>query len=202
MIWTEQLLLGVTTSLLASLPVGILNTTAAQTAVKNNIRAAFIYTLGVIVVEYIQIVIAFYLNQLIYLIPKIELYLTLVCIPLFLILAYYYWNLSPQQHHKSIKGEFFKKGLKLSALNAIAIPFWMVYIHLFQLQDWIGKTFLESNWAFIGFCIGTVGALMIYAVLGHSLRNWLLTFEKWFNKVLSVIFMILTVVIIVRLLIL
>lgn len=202
MIWTEQLFLGITTSLFASLPVGILNTTAAQTTVKNNLRAAFIYTLGVIVVEYFQIVIAFYLNQLIYLIPKIELYLTLTCIPLFLILAYYYWNLSPQQHHKSIKGEFFKKGLKISALNAIAIPFWMVYIHLFQIQDWIGGTFIESNWTFIGFCIGTVGALMIYAILGHSLRNWLITFEKWFNKVLSVIFMILTVIIIVRLLLL
>lgn len=198
--WIEQLFLGFSTSLLASLPVGILNTTAAQTTVKHNIGAAFTYTLGVVLIEYLQIILAFHLNQLIYLIPKIEVYLTLICIPLFLILAYYYWNLSPHQHHKSIKGEFFIKGLKISALNGIAIPFWMVYVHLFTTQNWINQSLTESNWVFIGFCIGTIGALMLYALLAHSLRKWLINFEKWFNKVLSIIFMILTVIIILRLL--
>jgi threonine/homoserine/homoserine lactone efflux protein len=198
MIWFEQLFLGLITSLLASLPVSVLNTTAAQTAVRNNLKAAFSFTLGVVLIEYFQIVAALYMNKLLQLIPQIELYLSLSCIPLFLVLAYHYWNLSPENHHKSIKAEFFKKGLKISALNAIAIPFWMVYLHLFQVQNWCGYDFYNSHWCILGFCIGTIGALMIYALLGHSLRNWLITFEKWFNKVLSLIFMMLTVVITVK----
>ncbi|MDC3220338.1 hypothetical protein OAT71_00850 [Flavobacteriales bacterium] len=180
--------------------MSILNTTAAQTAVINNLKAAFNFTLGDALVENFQIVVALYMNKLLKLITQIELYFSLSCIPLFLILAFYYWNLSPDNQAKSIKAKFFKKGLKISALNGIAIHFWMVYLHLFQIQNWCGYDYYKSHWCILGFCIGTIGALMIYALLGQSLRKWLITFEKWFNKVLSIIFMLLTVVIIVKIL--
>jgi hypothetical protein len=88
MIWFEQLLLGLTTSRLASLPLRILNTTAAQTAVINNLKAAFNFTLGDALIEYFQIVVALYMNKLLQLITQIELYFSLSCIPLFLILAF------------------------------------------------------------------------------------------------------------------
>lgn len=122
--------LGYILSLIGSLPLGMINMAVADEAINKGFKAGMIIAFGAAVVEFLQAFIALKFTYLFTENPKVDLVIQWGVIPVFIVLGLYYLFKKPntassKKNVESVSGFF--KGMMLSTLNMLAIPYWVFY---------------------------------------------------------------------------
>ncbi|MFK7971239.1 MAG: LysE family translocator [Bacteroidia bacterium] len=164
-------LLGGAVSFIGSLPMGLINLTVAETAISRGMRAALWLAFGAVLVEFGQILIALFFADWFFDDEVRQFWMRAIGSVVFIILGLYYIvkkvdDIHVKQDEQTGKHNSFLRGLGLSAVNMMAIPFWLVYGAMLQTQDILSKEGdLMLSFA-LGAAIGTFGLFIVYARLG------------------------------------
>ena len=165
-----HVLLGVVLSFLGSIPFGTINVTVIESAIWRGMRTALWVIFGAAVIEFIQAAVALKFSYLIVRYPLTEQILLWVSIPIFIGLGVYYLRQKRTEEteiHGYSGGKGFLKGVIVSSLNVLAIPYWIFYGTYLTSVRLIDPGHGSNIMLFsLGVFIGTVIILTVYARLG------------------------------------
>ena len=139
MAYLQVFFLGFIFSFIGSIPPGTLNVTVLQLGLEKRIGAALRFALAVAIIEYPYAWIGVHFEYLIssstVVVQNFELIAAVV------MLALGIFNLWPTQQPTGFAKKFsesgFRRGLILSILNPMAIPYWMAFTAYMKLHGWI-----------------------------------------------------------------
>ncbi|MFM2266634.1 MAG: hypothetical protein RL757_74 [Bacteroidota bacterium] len=186
--------LGLSSSFLGALPLGMLNITVLKLSLEGKIRAAFGFALGAICIEFFQIAITLFAMQKLLTIPFFATLLTIISIPILLFLGFQSFKTPPPSiNAPKMAGEaafqhHFLTGIKLSAANVLIYPFWLLWGNIFLQNGWFyaqASHFLTFS---LGASLGTLGAFAVFIVLGKLISPYLSRFQHIFGAVVGVAF--------------
>lgn len=192
----NHILLGFGISFIGSLPLGVLNLTAIEVAVKHRFYQVFLFSFGVILIEYFQAFAALYFSDIIMSNPKIDEWIQVGVIPLFFLIGLAYM-LSGYKEQKAKKEGAQKskvsekeiapiyKGIMLSIINPLAIPYWLAVSTAFKSTGQLQSGMYYTQCFIIGVVTGTFVALSLYGALGEVLEKKLAKYEVYFNSVIG-----------------
>ncbi len=167
--------MGLFFSFLGSIPPGTLNLSILQLGLERKLKAAFRFTLAVGIIEYpytwIGVQFQYWITSSPLVIGNFKLITALVMISIGL------FNLWSAERPTSFSVKFsesgFRRGLVLSVLNPMAIPFWMVVTAYLKAQGWID---LSSNMRLhlyiAGTSLGAIILLLSFALLANKLAPY------------------------------
>jgi threonine/homoserine/homoserine lactone efflux protein len=177
-------------SFLGQLPLGNLNVAATQIGVEENFKNAWIFSLGVAIVEIIYL--RFGLTSTKWLMHNKTLFnnMSWFTVVLFYTLGFLSIRKAIKQKEAQKKGFLidnkinrFVLGLMLSAINPLQIPFWFFWGTYFIRNGTVKPTFLDFNLFTAGAGLGTLSGQAIYIHGG----NWLIKKLKASHKILNII---------------
>jgi threonine/homoserine/homoserine lactone efflux protein len=186
-------------SFLGSLPVGSINLSVTEAAIKKGVRVGLYMGVGASLVEFFQSYIALSFYHILTHNPATEKTIIMICIPIFLIIGIFYFfkkNVSLNQP-TSRASHFigFAKGVMLSSLNMIAIPYYVFiggYLHTSRYLERQGISIrLEAKFiaAFaFGVVIGSFMVFILYAKLGQVIKNKSEKMSRYASKAVGLIF--------------
>ncbi len=155
MAYLQVFSLGFIFSFIGSIPPGTLNLTVLQLGLEKRVGTALRFALAVAIVEYPYAWIGVHFEYLISSSPVIVQNFELIAAIVMVSLGIF--NLVPSKKPSALAKKFsesgFRRGLVLSILNPMAIPYWMAFTAYMKVQGWIE--------------IGTAGLLHVY-VLGTA----------------------------------
>ncbi len=166
-----HVLLGMVLSFIGSIPFGSINVTVIESAIARSFRTAMWVGLGAASIEFIQAGIALLFSKLITANPLTQQILFWISIPIFIGLGIYFLKKKnpedTEQIHGYSHGRGFLKGVIISSLNVLAIPYWIFYGTYLTSIGWIdpSKTFNIIVFS-LGVFLGTSLILTTYARLG------------------------------------
>jgi threonine/homoserine/homoserine lactone efflux protein len=167
--------LGIVLSFLGSIPFGTINVTVIETAILRGFRSALWVISGAAIIEFIQAALALKFSEVITRYPVTELILFWISIPIFIALGIYYIRQkreSGKEPHAYSHGKGFIKGVIVSALNVLAIPYWVFYGTYLTSVRVIDPSYNFNIFLFsFGVLTGTVIILMVYARLGEYAKT-------------------------------
>lgn len=186
----RAIFIGFLISYLGSLPLGVLNLSVVGITVRQGLYAAFLFSIGVIGVEFFQAFVAVWFSQYLLAYPGLEQYVQLLAIPIFLILGafYFFKKQAAENEMKTLSG--FKEGIVLSLLNPLAIPFWLFYSVYIGQKGWLTFSQVEIFSFAFGVSQGTLAALMSFAFLSNLIKNQLQFLNKWIDKIIGSVFLL------------
>ena len=190
----EALLIGFLISFLGSIPIGVLSITAIKIGILHGKRKATLFCFFTALPEILYAYITYYLITLTTGNESVLQWIHYIAIPLFLVLAYYFWHKvtdTDLSEDKQAHNKVISEALALGILNPLSIPFWY-----FWMQLTIGNSWADLNWDTIhsyigGVYAGTVIILIIYGILGNLILAKYIHLSRWINKVIGVIFFLL-----------
>ncbi|NOT75423.1 MAG: LysE family transporter [Cyclobacteriaceae bacterium] len=165
MAYVTAFLLGFFFSFIGSIPPGTLNLTVLQLGLEKRIQTALRFSLAVAIVEYPYAWIGVHFEYLISSSPIIVQHFELIAAAVMLALAVF--NLLPDRKPTGFAKKFsesgFRRGLVLSILNPMAIPYWMAFTAYMKLHGWIE---LSSPLMLHVYVFGTaLGAMALLSLL-------------------------------------
>lgn len=165
MAYLEVFLIGFGFSFVGSIPPGTLNITILQLGLEKKINIAFRFALAVSVIEYpytwIAVQFQYYITSSPVVIENFQLIVAVVMTSLGI------FNLLPSKTPTGFAKKFsesgFRRGILLSILNPMAIPYWMGFTAYLKAQGWIH---LDTIGLLHSYVLGTsVGALALLSLL-------------------------------------
>lgn len=165
MAYLQVFLMGFIFSFVGSIPPGTLNITVLQLGLEGKINTALKFALAVSIVEYpyawIGIQFEYLISQSPLMIENFQLIAALVMTILGIT------NLLPSRSPKGFARKFvesgFRRGLVLSILNPMAIPYWMAFTAYLKAQGWIDLSTVTLLHSYV---LGTaVGAMALLTLL-------------------------------------
>ena len=178
--------IGFTVSFVGSLPVGTVNLAVIQTTVNSNFRAGFYFSLGATIVELIYSAIA--IKFIAYLLDNrsVEIFIQIVSIPVFIVLAILYLRKEESAVSTEIKGrKSFYNGLFIGLLNPLQIPFWIAYGSYLLSNNWIKNDVYLINIFIAGISLGTLLVLTLIAFLSKRLVSSMELKTKLVNRIIG-----------------
>jgi threonine/homoserine/homoserine lactone efflux protein len=175
MIYLQVFLVGAVFSFIGSIPPGTLNLCVLQLGLEKKIGAALRFALAVSIIEYpytwIGVQFEYWITSSPTVIENFEL-LTAVVMTLIGILNI--WSAQkPTEFATRFNESGFRRGIVLSILNPMAIPFWIGVTAYLKAQGWID---LSNGWKLHAYIFGTsVGAMVLltlFAFLAHRLSSY------------------------------
>jgi threonine/homoserine/homoserine lactone efflux protein len=165
MVYIQALFLGFIFSFFGSIPPGTLNVTVLQLGLENKRDVALRFALAVAIVEYPYAWIGVHFEYLLSSSPIIVSHFELIASLVMFALAAF--NLWPSNQTTGLAKKFeesgFRRGLILSLLNPMAIPYWMAFTAYMKLHGWLG---LETAGELHVYVLGTsLGALALLCLL-------------------------------------
>jgi len=183
-------------SFLGQLPLGNLNVAATQIGVEESIKRAWIFSLGVALIEVIYLRIALNSSGWILQNKTMFTYLSWATVILFFVLGVLSIRKALKQE-KEKKGLLidnkinrFLLGMMLSAINPMQIPFWFFWGTYFISNGTVKSTMIDFNTFTTGACIGTLSGQAIYIHGGKLLIKKLKASHKIINIIMGVVFII------------
>ncbi len=183
-------------SLMGSLPFGNVNLTATQLAVQENYKSAWLYSIGIAIVEIIYLRIT--LTAMNWVIQHQTIFTVMgwLTVALFLFLGIMGFVAAKKQAPDK-KGFLlnnnmnrFLLGVSISAVNPAQFPFWFMWSTTFIKQGVLHT----SNWHYnnftLGAGIGTIIAMAIYIYAGKWVIQKLKASNKQLNIVMGAVFII------------
>lgn len=179
-------------SFIGSLPFGMINMTVAYTAIQKGMRYAIWTAAGAALIEFIQVFIALKFTWLFSENAGVERIFQIIATIVFFIGGIYFFFLakakSPtvEMTHGRRRNEFFK-GLMISSLNVMVIPYWIFYATLLSTNDILVK---DNPHVFVfsaGTMLGTFSLLIGYALLGARILSRSVQITKWVNKFIGLL---------------
>ena len=161
MIYIKVLLIGLVFSFLGSVPPGTLNMCVLQLGLEKKTWAALRFALAVSIIEYPYTWIGVQFEYWITSTPQIIKSFQLVTAAVMILMGIL--NIMAAQKTVAFVQRFnesgFRRGLVLSILNPMAIPFWIVVTAYLKAQGWIN---LSTTGLLHSYVLGTsVGAMLL-----------------------------------------
>jgi threonine/homoserine/homoserine lactone efflux protein len=181
-----QYSLGFITSFIGSIPLGTINANVIRLSLTENMRTMFRFIAGATVAELIYSFIAVHFSGFLLTLPKLDFYIRLVSIPIFLSLGLYYFLSKPKTNQPKTAGTYknlFLQGLSLGLLNPLQIPFWLAYGTYLISVGWISKGFLSLNIFILGIISGSFTLLYLIAKFSSNYKDKLKLKDKTINQV-------------------
>ena len=184
-------------SCLGQLPLGNLNVAATQIGVEENIKKAWVFSIGVALVEIIYLRLALTSSGWILRNKMFFTYLSWATVILFFILGVLSIRKAISQKEPEKKGLLidnklnrFLLGLMLSAINPMQIPFWFFWGTYFISNGTVKPTSLNFNLFTIGAGLGTLSGQAVYIHGGKWLIQKLKASHKILNIIMGAVFII------------
>lgn len=168
-------LMGLFFSFLGSIPPGTLNLSILQLGLEHKLKTAFRFTLAVGIVEYpytwLAVQFQYWITSSPVVIGHFKLITALVMISIGL------FNLWSAERPTSFSVKFsesgFRRGLILSILNPMAIPFWIVMTAYLKAQGWIDlSSNIRLHLYVAGTSLGAILLLLSFALLANKLAPY------------------------------
>ncbi len=164
-----NILVGAVVSFAGSLPVGILNLTAMRTGWSRGMRAVFYFALACALVEAVYSTIAVVAAKVFIHTDGQRTVSQLVSVVVLLVGGIYYWRKCAAAEQASPVLNVFAKGIMLSVVNVVAIPFWLVYTSALQAYRWISVDGIIAVACYVaGISVGTGLALLVFGTIGKQ----------------------------------
>jgi threonine/homoserine/homoserine lactone efflux protein len=184
-------------SFLGTIPFGTINVSITEAAIKRGVKVGLFMGLGASFVEFFQSYIALAFFNILTTNPKVERTIILACIPIFLVIGFFYLlkknSAMPKPTSKAANAIGVAKGFMLSAFNLIAIPYYVF------LGGWLASSnYINLRPQFIAaFATGVVaGSFMVfflYAKLGQYIRTKSERMSRYASKIVGMIFIIIAI---------
>jgi threonine/homoserine/homoserine lactone efflux protein len=173
-------------SFIGSIPPGTINLTVIQLGLEKNINVVWRFALAAGLIEYPYAWLAVKFEKLItsspWIIDNIHLLTAIVMTILGVI------NLLPSSENQSkftkqYNASGFRRGLLLSILNPLAIPYWIGITAYLRSQNWIDlDSNIELHAYLLGVSLGAVLILLLFAyvakrIIGQFIHN------KWLKRI-------------------
>ena len=193
MIYIQVFVVGLVFSFLGSVPPGTLNMCVLQLGLERKTWTAMRFAFAVSIVEYPYTWIGVQFEYWITSSPQIIKSFQLITAVVMLVLGAL--NLISTRKPGKVVQKFnqsgFRRGLILSILNPMAIPFWIVVTAYLKAQGWIDlSTTGQLHTYILGTSIGALLLLTIFAFLARRLSIYT-DQHKWINYVPGVTLLVL-----------
>ncbi len=184
-------------SILGQLPLGNLNVAATQIGVEENFKNAWLFSIGVAIVEVIYLRLG--LNSSKWMLKNETLFnaMSWITVVLFYTLGFFSIRKAIKQKEKEKKGLLidnkinrFLLGITLSAINPLQVPFWFFWGTYFIQNGTVKPTSLHFSLFTAGAGLGTLSGQAIYIYGGNWLIKKLKASHKILNIIMGVVFII------------
>lgn len=170
-------LAGTLFSFLGSIPPGTLNLSVLQLGLENKVKTALRFALAVSLVEYpytwIGVQFQYWITSSPVVIENFQLITAIVMVAIGLLNL---WSAEkPTTFSVKFNDSGFRRGLVLSVLNPMAIPFWIAITAYLKAVGWID---LSTSWRLHAYILGTSVGAMILLTLFALLANKLAVYVK------------------------
>ena len=175
MIYLQVFLVGLVFSFIGSIPPGTLNLCVLQLGLEKKIGAALRFALAVSIIEYPYAWIAVEFEKWITSSPAvIENFQLLTAVVMTIIGLLNIWAArKPTNFTTRFNESGFRRGLVLSLLNPMAIPFWIGITAYLKAQGWIDLSSpLKLHLYIFGTSIGAMILLVLFTYLAHRLSAY------------------------------
>lgn len=195
MIATLNFLLGFFFSFIGSIPPGTINLTCVQLGLEKKISIAWRFSLAASVMEYpyawIAVEFAEWITSSPVVIENMQLITAIVMTVLGILTL---WSAAkPTTFSTKLSESGYMRGVILSILNPLAIPFWVGTTAYLNSVHWIELSSpLRLHSYLIGVCLGTFVILIMLAYLAKRVISQF-TQSSWVNKIPGIALIILGV---------
>ncbi len=180
-------------SYIGSLPFGMINMMVAHTAIRKGLKFAIWAAVGASLVELLQVFVALKFTWLFTENAEVEYTFKVIASVVFFAAGVYFFFFAktkaavaePELNGRR-RNEFFK-GMLISSLNVMVIPYWIFYGTLLTANDLLVKDNLHVLIFSIGTMFGTFSLLVCYALLGTKILRKSEQVTKWVNKFIGVL---------------
>jgi len=210
-----HIFLGLSTSFLGSLPLGMISIAVLEMTVNRNAMQGAIASVGVGAVEFFQALLAVTFLALFAQYPFLMNGINVISIPIFFIFAYNHFRSDgshraigqhpvdeprpdsddvalPKRQPLFYRNSFLY-GAFISSLNVVVYPFWIIAGGEFMKMGILeNENFYIFSFAF-GVGIGTTLGMLLYVVVGIFLQKKLQQYNLWMNRIMGTIFLALTI---------
>ncbi len=184
-------------SFLGTIPFGTINVSITEAAITRGKRIGIMMGIGASIVEFFQSYVALSFYNILSNNPKTERMIIITCIPIFLIIGTYYLlkknSVMPKPTHRAAHAIGLAKGFMLSALNLIAVPYYVFiggYLSNNKLIDL--KPDLIAAFA-TGVVAGSFMVFVLYAELGKYIQRKSEHMSQYASKIVGMIFIAIAV---------
>ena len=170
-------LIAVTFSFIGSLPPGTLNLTVIQLGLEHRINIAWRFALASAIIEYPYAWLAIEFESLIASSPVITENFQLITGLVMLLLGLFSLAVSktPSKLYQRFNESGFRRGIILSILNPLALPFWIAVTAYLKSQGWIT---LATRTERISYLLGvSVGAFALLMALAFAAKKVISQFQ-------------------------
>jgi len=179
-------------SFLGTLPFGTINVSVTEAAIQRGVRVGIFMGIGASIVEFFQSYIALSFYHILTHNPAMERTIIIICIPIFLVIgAYYLFKKNPMMIQPTVRGANvigFAKGVMLSSLNLIAIPYYVFIGGYLNSSDYISlKAKFIAAFA-SGVVAGSFMVFAMYAKLGQVIKRKSERMSRYASKIVGGIF--------------
>ena len=176
---------------MGSLPLGMINLTVAETAMRRGFRIAVPIAAGASFVELFQVLIAVKFAQFFTDNPQVETIIQWVAVVVFLGLGLFFWlkKPAPVKPDSGQKAMGFAKGMGLAAINVLAIPFWVFWGIKLAADGLLQSQNLFLFLFALGSALGTFLLLLTYAKLSVMIFQRMSKIQEMTGKIIGTIFL-------------
>lgn len=194
--YISEFLIGFGVSYLFSLPPGMISLNVLQTTIQKGLLSAFWLALAAVMVESLQAFVGVKFSEWINQHENLKLGLEVFVIPVFLALGIGNVVIGIKTIRNKDKASFqpkktigsFWKGLIVSALNPVAIPFWVVWAMGISEKNLLVMETSHILVFVFGTTLGTLACLMTYAVLSAVIVKRIHAVKVWMNIIIGALF--------------
>lgn len=168
----QVFLMGLVFSFLGSIPPGTLNLSVLQLGLERKVATALRFTAAVTIIEYPYAWIAVQFEYLITSSPAVKENFKLITASVMLVVGVLnIWAFrKPTKFTTQFNESGFRRGLILSILNPMAIPFWIVITAYLKAQGWIDlSTTMRLHSYVFGTSVGVLLLLLLFIFLAQRL---------------------------------
>lgn len=160
----QVFLVGLIISFIGSIPPGTLNLAVLQLGMEQKIKTALRFSLAVSIIEYpyawIGVVFEDWVTSSPIIVDNFQL---ITAIVMTLIGLFSIWSArKPSEFSVRFNESGFRRGIVLSILNPMAIPFWVAYTAFLKSQGWID---ISTPWLVHSYVLGTAVGVMILLII-------------------------------------
>ena len=171
----QVFLAGLVFSFLGSIPPGTLNLAVLQLGMEHKIKTALRFSIAVAIIEYPYAWIAVVFEDWVTSSPVIvENFQLITAIVMTVIGLFTIWSArTPSDFSVKFNESGFRRGLFLSVLNPMAIPFWIGITAYLKAQGWIdlSTTRLLHSYVF-GTSVGVILLLTLFTFLAKRISSY------------------------------
>lgn len=199
MYWTKIFLIAAGFSAVGALPIGMINLSVAERAIKKGMLAGIMVALGAMVIVFIYTFLALYFIDFFLKNEALGNAIKTIAIFIFIALALYYWfrKFKPVGEKKSgreSKSKNFGLGIGIAALNMLILPYWIFLGLWFKSNQIQFDTVSDILFMALGSASGALLVFILYVRLGRFIVGRISKVSYYTNKTLAVLFLFLAVI--------